>query len=281
MIDLKILIIIKTHSLILNVEPAAGAEQGASCLPADEERAEKAVSHVSEANPSEEVTSGSQQSLENMEVEKEDEKREATPSAEKKILPELIHSGSDGMLTAETLSKNPPKLSAPVDNTEHLPMANQLERNPCHNPQSSSPLSSSVDTREALSAVDMEGRSLPQSEEDDEEEEDDELMREGHNEDKEQDQDVKPELLLDEMSNMSHGDESSSGFLGSPGEPDPQLSMDLDLVPAGHSHPDNLLTETDDSLPFEALRSDREKVKRRGSPGRSRVKQVQSPLVFY
>ncbi|CAL9703035.1 unnamed protein product [Knipowitschia caucasica] len=69
---------------------------------------------------------------------------------------------------------------------------------------------------------------------------------------------AKPELLLDEMSNMSHGDESSSGFLGSPGEPD--------LMPRS----DNL-TETDDSLPFEPTRSER--AKRRGSPGRSRIKQ--------
>ncbi|XP_074537672.1 histone-lysine N-methyltransferase 2D isoform X3 [Halichoeres trimaculatus] len=252
-------------------EPEAAGQGGSS--PVVEEGAEDAVRHVSQANSSEQVTLASQQSLQDME--KEVEKQKATPFAEQKVLPELKHSGSV-MSSAETLSKDPPKLPAPVDNSEHLPMANQLERNPCHNPQSSPPLSSSVDTREALSAVDMEGRSLPQSEEEDEEEEDDELMKEGQNEDKEQDQDVKPELLLDEMSNMSHGDESSSGFLGSPGEPDPQLSMDLDLVPAGHSHPDNLLTETDDSLPFEALRSDREKVKRRGSPGRSRVKQGRS-----
>ncbi|XP_062871993.1 histone-lysine N-methyltransferase 2D [Trichomycterus rosablanca] len=78
----------------------------------------------------------------------------------------------------------------------------------------------------------------------------------------------------DETSNMSHGDESSSGFLGSPGEPDSQmLSMDLGVVPACRPRSDSLLTETDDSLPFDSLKCDGEKLKRRGSPGRSRVKQ--------
>lgn len=127
--------------------------------------------------------------------------------------------------------------------------------------------------------MDMEGHLLPHSDDEEEEEEDDEYEQiKGHNLDiKQKLQEVKPELLLDEMSNMSHGDESSSGFLGSPGEPDPQLSMEFGLVPTGHSHTDNL-TETDDSLPFEPFRSDREKAKRRGSPGRSRIKQVRSPL---
>nr|XP_023687945.1 histone-lysine N-methyltransferase 2D-like [Paramormyrops kingsleyae]XP_023687953.1 histone-lysine N-methyltransferase 2D-like [Paramormyrops kingsleyae]XP_023687962.1 histone-lysine N-methyltransferase 2D-like [Paramormyrops kingsleyae] len=84
----------------------------------------------------------------------------------------------------------------------------------------------------------------------------------------------KQELLLDEMSNLSHGDGSSSGFLGSPGEPDCQsLSAELGLGQTGRSKSDSLLTETDDSLPFDALNSDGDKVKRRGSPGRSRVKQ--------
>ncbi|XP_037540800.1 histone-lysine N-methyltransferase 2D isoform X2 [Nematolebias whitei] len=135
----------------------------------------------------------------------------------------------------------------------------------------------STDTQDSLSAMDMEGRLLPHSDDEEEEEEDDEYEQiKGHNLDiKQKLQEVKPELLLDEMSNMSHGDESSSGFLGSPGEPDPQLSMEFGLVPTGHSHTDNL-TETDDSLPFEPFRSDREKAKRRGSPGRSRVKQGRS-----
>ncbi|XP_020490682.2 histone-lysine N-methyltransferase 2D isoform X2 [Labrus bergylta] len=271
-------------------EPAT-AKQGASCLPADEERAEDTASRMSQTTPSQEFsgeilsndhkgeqTSVSHQGPESMKVEKEEEeeKQEATPSAEQDVSPEFLKSGSDGM------SDDPPKLPASpasVDETEDLPMSNQQERSPCPNPLSPSPLSLSVDTREALTAVDMEGRSLPHSEEEDEDDEDDELMKEGHNDDIKQElleHDVKPELLLDEMSNMSHGDESSSGFLGSPGEPDPQLSMEFGLVPAGHSHTDNLLTETDDSLPFEPLRSDREKVKRRGSPGRSRVKQGRS-----
>ncbi len=92
---------------------------------------------------------------------------------------------------------------------------------------------------------------------------------------KEMQEDMKPELVLDETSNISHGDESSSGFLGSPAEADSQmLSMELSLVPAGRTRSDSLLTETEDSLPFDPLKPDGDKVKRRGSPGRSRVKQV-------
>lgn len=290
------------HSLISNVE-CATREQGASCLPADEERSEAAVSQATQTTPSQDPTAErqsnnpkveptpvSQQGPENMEVEKEEEEKEeeATPSEEQEVSAELLNSGSDGMPITEPFSKDPPKLPASpasVDKTEHLPMANQQERSPCQDPQSPSPLSLSGDSHEALSAVAMEGRLLPHSEEEEEEEEDDEPMKgEGHNEDIKQElqeQEVKRELLLDEMSNMSHGDESSSGFLGSPGEPDPQLSMELGFVPAGRSHADNLLTETDDSLPFEPLRSDREKVKRRGSPGRSRVKQVRSPCTSW
>ncbi|XP_047016334.1 histone-lysine N-methyltransferase 2D isoform X1 [Ictalurus punctatus] len=89
-----------------------------------------------------------------------------------------------------------------------------------------------------------------------------------------QEMSIKSELLLDEMSNMSHGDESSSGFLGSPAEVDSQmLSMDLGGLPAGRARSDSLLTESDEFLPFDSLKSDGEKLKRRGSPGRSRVKQ--------
>uniref|UniRef100_UPI0037E8BB20 histone-lysine N-methyltransferase 2D n=1 Tax=Semicossyphus pulcher TaxID=241346 RepID=UPI0037E8BB20 len=272
-------------------EPAT-AEQRASCLLADEEREGEAVSQGTQAtppqeppmetqtnNPKEKPTSVSQQGPESMEV--EEEEQEATPSVKQEVSPELLNCGSDGTSITELLHKDPPKLPASpasVDKTEHLPMANQQERSPCHNSQSPSPLSLSVVTREAISAVDMEGRSLPHSEEE-EEEEDDELMKDVHNVDIKQElqeQEIKRELLLDEMSNMSHGDESSSGFLGSPGEPDPQLSMELGFVPADRSHTDNLLTETDDSLPFEPFRSDREKAKRRGSPGRSRVKQGRS-----
>ncbi|KAL0158092.1 hypothetical protein M9458_046168, partial [Cirrhinus mrigala] len=65
---------------------------------------------------------------------------------------------------------------------------------------------------------------------------------------KEMQEDMKPELVLDETSNISHGDESSSGFLGSPAEADSQmLSMELSLVPAGRTRSDSLLTETEDS----------------------------------
>lgn len=123
--------------------------------------------------------------------------------------------------------------------------------------------------------------------EDDEEEED--LLDEVHCKDESQAEDVpkqegdaqetsiKSELLLDEMSYMSHGDESSSGFLGSPAEVDSQmLSMDLGVVPAGRARSDSLLTESDEFLPFDSLKSDGDKLKRRGSPGRSRVKQVES-----
>ncbi|XP_023280928.1 histone-lysine N-methyltransferase 2D isoform X2 [Seriola lalandi dorsalis] len=269
----------------------ATTEQESSCLSADEERAEEAVNQVTEATPSQDPTAEtqsnnpkvqpipvSQQGPENMEV----EEQEAAPSVEQEASPELLKSGSDHSIR-EPFTKDPLKLPASPasgDKTEHLPMVDQQERSPCQDPQFASLLSLSVDTQEALSAVDIEGRLLPHSEEEEEEEEDDEQMKgEGHNDDIKQElqeREVKPELLLDEMSNMSHGDESSSGFLGSPGEPDPQLSMELGLVPAGRSHADNLLTETDDSLPFEPLRSDREKAKRRGSPGRSRVKQGRS-----
>ncbi|KAK3547847.1 hypothetical protein QTP86_031953 [Hemibagrus guttatus] len=132
------------------------------------------------------------------------------------------------------------------------------------------------------SASDTDER-VGQSEDDEDEEE---LLEEAHCKDESQADDVikqeadsqetsiKSELLLDEMSNMSHGDESSSGFLGSPAEVDSQmLSMDLGVVPAGRTRSDSLLTESDEFLPFDTLKSDGEKLKRRGSPGRSRVKQ--------
>lgn len=280
--------LITLRSLISNVE-CATTEQETTCLPADEERGDEAVSQVTQAtlsqdpaadkqpnNPKAEATPVSQEGPESMEV----EKQEATPLVGQEASSELLKRGSDSS-TTEPSSKDPSKLPASpasVDKTEHLPMADE-ERSPCQDPQFPSLLS---DTQEALSAVDMEGRLLPHSEEEEEEEDDEQMKGEGHNDDIKQElqeREVKPELLLDEMSNMSHGDESSSGFLGSPGEPDGQLSMELGLVPTGRS--DNLLTETDDSLPFEPLRSDREKVKRRGSPGRSRVKQVRSPCTSW
>lgn len=130
------------------------------------------------------------------------------------------------------------------------------------------------------SASDTDDRAGQSEDEDDEEE----LLDEAHcksEDDPKQEGDaqetgIKSELLLDEMSNMSHGDESSSGFLGSPAEVDSQLlSMDHSVVPAGRARSDSLLTESDEFLPFDALKCDGEKLKRRGSPGRSRVKQVE------
>lgn len=105
--------------------------------------------------------------------------------------------------------------------------------------------------------------------------------RAGQSEDDDEDEDDPgAEALLqsapcqhDEMSNLSHGDESSSGFLGSPGDPDSHM-LAMDLGPSCRPRSDSLLTETDDSLPFDSLKCDGEKLKRRGSPGRSRVKQV-------
>lgn len=131
------------------------------------------------------------------------------------------------------------------------------------------------------SASDTDDR-VGQSEDEDD---DEELLEEAHCKDESQPEDIskqesdaqetsiKSELLLDEMSNMSHGDESSSGFLGSPAEVDSQmLSMDLSVVPTGRARSDSLLTESDEF--FDPLKSDGDKLKRRGSPGRSRVKQV-------
>lgn len=281
------------QSLISNVERAT-AEQRPSCPPADEEGPEEAAGQVTQTSPSQDRTEEtqcnspevqlplSQQGPENMEV----EKKGLTSISEQEVLAELSNNNSDGMPVTEPLCQDPPKLpasSASLDKTGHTSMADE-RKSPCLDQRSPSPLSLSVDTQEALSAVDMEGRLLPHSEEEEEEEEDDEQMKgEEHAlaiKQELHEQKIKPELLLDELSNMSHGDESSSGFMGSPGEPDQQLSMELGLEPSGRSHTDNLLTETDDSLPFEPLRSDREKVKRRGSPGRSRVKQVSLPSTW-
>lgn len=150
-----------------------------------------------------------------------------------------------------------------------------IDRTPPLAPQTEMPPASDTDDR------------MGQSE--DEEEEDEQgleesleeslLKDESQGEDdqsrKEMQDGMKLELVLDETSNISHGDESSSGFLGSPAEADSQmLSMELSLVPAGRTRSDSLLTETEDSLPFDPLKPDGDKVKRRGSPGRSRVKQV-------
>lgn len=201
----------------------------------------------------------------------EAEKQEATSSDEQKLSPVVLMNEFDGMpVTDPPIS---PASPSSVNKMESLSIVDQQEQSPCQDHHS--PLSLSVDAQESYTAVDIEARLLPHSEDEEDEDDDEPMKGEQHNEDTNQElheHGVKPELLLDEMSNLSHGDESSSGFLGSPGEPDPQLSMELGFVPSGRS--DNLLTETDDSLPFEPLRSDGEKGKRRGSPGRSRVKQV-------
>lgn len=110
-------------------------------------------------------------------------------------------------------------------------MDNRQERSPCQDPQS--PSSLSVDTQEVFS-MEIGARLLPHSEEEDDEEEYDEHMRgEGLHVDIKQElqeQEVKRELLLDEMSYMSHGDESSSGFLGSPGEHDRSKGLDAPVM---------------------------------------------------
>ncbi|XP_027026218.2 histone-lysine N-methyltransferase 2D isoform X1 [Tachysurus fulvidraco] len=180
-------------------------------------------------------------------------------------------------------------LPAILDKVEPVPMDLSEARSEVPNEEVSERTSPSVAQVEP-SASDTDER-VGQSEEEEEEEDDDdddeeELLDEAHCKDESQAEDVpkheaishetsiKPELLLDEMSNMSHGDESSSGFLGSPAEVDSQmLSMDLSVMPAGRARSDSLLTESDEFMPFDALKSDGEKLKRRGSPGRSRVKQ--------
>ncbi|KAM4563268.1 histone-lysine N-methyltransferase 2D isoform 2-T2 [Odontesthes bonariensis] len=272
----------------------ATSEQGGPCLPADEGRPEEARSQMTKASPSEDITAETQsnnnltagpgpvsdEGPDNTEVGTEGKKQEAILSDEQDPSQHLLKRGSDDLTVVEALRKDQQKLGASsvsVDKTGPLSMDDQQERSPSLNPQSPSALSLSADTHEVPCAMDMEGALLPHSDEEEEEEEEDEeeddLIKGDTVDIKQELQEVKPELLLDEMSNISHGDESSSGFLGSPGEPDRQLSMELGLVPSGPSHTDTLLSETDDSLPFEPFRSDREKAKRRGSPGRSRVKQ--------
>ncbi|XP_038138588.1 histone-lysine N-methyltransferase 2D isoform X2 [Cyprinodon tularosa] len=238
--------------------------QGDSFLSAGERKSEEAFVLETQSPPSQVFTAETQNNMnpaadptaENMELGNVKEMQES-------MLPEnkaLLNSGC----VMESFGKENQK---PAEKPELSSMDDKPERSVFQDPQSPSTISLSTDTQETLSAMDIETRLLPQSEEEDEEEEDEQMK--GHHLDIKQElQGTKPELLLDEMS-------SSSGFLGSPGEPDPQLSMELGLVPARRSHGDNL-TETDDSLPFEALRSDREKAKRRGSPGRSRVKQGRS-----
>lgn len=250
------------------------AQPGAACLPADELKSEETLIEKTQSPPSQVYTAEtrcninptavSKQAPENTEIFNEKEKQEPVLLGHRPS-EELLKSGSVGE-AFRTDAQKPPAF--PVDKPELPSVDDKPEKSRRRDLRSPSTVSLSTDIQENFAAADVETRLLPQSEEEDEEE-DDEPMKEHHLDIKQELQGIKPELLLDEMS-------SSSGFLGSPGEPDAQLSMELGLVPASRSCADNL-TETDDSLSFEALRSDREKVKRRGSPGRSRVKQVRSP----
>ncbi|XP_061684591.1 histone-lysine N-methyltransferase 2D isoform X3 [Syngnathoides biaculeatus] len=245
-------------------------KQGAPCLPADKRRAEEGVSQVIGAelqdspaeirsqNPKVEATL---EGPEHMDV----EKQETPPSVDRLQSVVFVKADSGGIKSAESFNKTLTKLppSRPSVEAEHVHLFGDQVTSPCQ----AGPHLLTPDTQDEASAVNMEERLLPHSEEEDEEDDDEQMRREGHNMDikeEPQEHDVKPDLLLDELSNMSHEDESSSGFLGSPGEVDPHLSMEF-----GRS-------ETDDSLPFEPLGGHREKVKRRGSPGRSRVKQGRS-----
>lgn len=269
-----------------NVE-CATTEQREPRLPATDERPEEPLSQTrlatapispkveSPSNDGLKPTPALNQDPRDVEMETEQENLEATQTVKQ----ETPQSESGDMSDVEPSRKESFKSpTVSMDKTELLSMNYTQERSLY--PDSDSQFPNLVDNQEAVSALDMEeGSLLPQSE-DEEEEEDDELIKR-HGVDLKQDlQEVKSELLLDDMSSISHGDESSSGFLGSPGEPDLQLSMEPGLVPGSRSHGDNLLTETDDSLPFEPFRSDREKARRRGSPGRSRVKQVNSSLAI-
>ncbi|CAN9516118.1 unnamed protein product [Ophioblennius macclurei] len=240
----------------------------------DEEKTEEALSSPIQASPSrdppaeppsegaskaEPTAEPQQQGPEDMEVETKEEKEDAAPSVKREPSPERTGGSDDAASAAE-----------PTSDVPHTPPAGS---SPCR--ESPTP----PVAHESLSGEDTEGRLAPHSDEEEDEEDDEHMKADGLTpivdiKQEPQEREVKPESLLDETSNLSHGDESSSGFMGSPGEPDSHLSMELGL--AGRSHADNLLTETDDSLPFEPLRSDREKAKRRGSPGRSRVKQGRS-----
>ncbi|XP_049611795.1 histone-lysine N-methyltransferase 2D isoform X2 [Syngnathus scovelli] len=230
------------------------SKQGAPCLPTDERPAEEAVGRVIRAasqssaaarcSPNPQVEEETLEGPENMEVDKE----ETLLSADK---PLLIKTACGGFQSVQSFSKTSPESSPPPAS---LDKADERDMSPCRTRRASS------DTQDGRSIGNAEERLLPHSEDEEEDDEDDDepMRRDGHDVDIQEDE-VKPELLLDDMSN-----ESSSGFLGSPGEADAHLSMEL-----GRS-------ETDDSLPFEPLGIHAEKVKRRGSPGRSRVKQGRS-----
>lgn len=226
----------------------------------------------------------------------ENQEEKVKPSTQQQTKLEEKRSG-EGMSTTSPESPAPPISTQEVEHasvdTDEVGLKEEAARNPKQE-RSGSPPAPHADTQEAApSTVDMEVRGTHSEEEDEfgeQEEQGKDADREGHHshhrrvkiKQEPQEQRKPDQLLLDEMSNQSHpshGDESSSGFLGSPtegeAEPDAQLSMELSLIPTERSRSDSLLTETDDSLPFDPLKPDGEK-KRRGSPGRSRVKQVRS-----
>ena len=227
--------------------------------------------------------------------EKNGENQEVKPSTQQQTKLEEKRS-SEGVSTTSPESPAPPISTQEVEHvsvdTEEVGLKEEAARNPKQE-RSGSPPAPCADTQETAPTVDMEVRATHSEEEEgfgEQEEQGKDADRDGHHshhrrvkiKQEPQEQRKPDQLLLDEMSNQSHpshGDESSSGFLGSPtegeAEPDAQLSMELSLIPTERSRSDSLLTETDDSLPFDPLKPDGEK-KRRGSPGRSRVKQVRS-----
>lgn len=210
----------------------------------------------------------------------------ASPSTEAALREEREETGSDGLPVTQTPTPPPcSPLTPPTFAQELDPVSTEGDVPEPKERTEAEPRTSPAPLVLAPPAADVE-TGAGQSEEDEEEEEE-EPAEEAAGRDRQQPVRVKAEpetqeeegpkadLLLDDASNMSHGDGSSSGFLGSPAEPDAQsVSMELSLVPAGRSRSDSLLTETDDSLTFDPLKPDGEKVKRRGSPGRSRMKQV-------
>uniref|UniRef100_A0A4W4F3U6 PHD-type domain-containing protein n=1 Tax=Electrophorus electricus TaxID=8005 RepID=A0A4W4F3U6_ELEEL len=216
------------------------------------------------------------------------------------VLPQEEASGQEQMESSSsvdaTVTKPPPVSSSPsllspspvdLEKAEPVALGEEKAEPEVQNEEVSDRASTAAPPAEPPSASDTDDRP-GQSEDDEEEDEDhggeelleDSLCKDGglaeglqKQEGEAQEAGAKSDLLLDEMSNLSHGDESSSGFLGSPAEADSQmLNVDLSVVPASRARSDSLLTETDDSLPFDSLKSDGEKLKRRGSPGRSRVK---------
>nr|XP_015199931.1 PREDICTED: histone-lysine N-methyltransferase 2D isoform X3 [Lepisosteus oculatus] len=228
------------------------------------------------------------------------EQQEAEPSPALESVPEEEGKASDeGACPSHTpvqdKAATPSPEAPPPDIQGEEPVAVAMEEmgTETQEPKEAMPQTSPASPKEAPPAVEMDMGAVPSEEEEEEEEEepagDKELpmeelpveegkvKQEPEQREAEGEAGAKPELFLDEMSNLSHGDGSSSGFLGSPGEPDSQsISLDLSLVPAGRARSDSLLTETDDSLPFDTLKAEGDKAKRRGSPGRSRVKQGRS-----